>query len=156
MNINVTLIGQMISFGLFVFFCMKFVWPPLISAIEERQKRIADGLAAADRGKHDLELAQERATEVLREARTQASEIIEQANKRAAQIVEDAKDDAVSEAERIRESARHDVEQQAARAREELRGKVVSIAVAGAEKIIERNIDETDQAKMLDKVIAEL
>lgn len=156
MNINATLIGQMLAFGLFVYFCMKFVWPPLIKAIEDRQKKIADGLSAAEKGQHDLELAKERAAEYLKEAKGKANEIVEQANRRASIIIEEAKSDALVEAERVKSSAEADIEQQFNRAKEQLRGQVVSIALAGAEKVLDRAVNEKDHADALDKLIAEL
>ena len=124
MNINLTLIGQMIAFVGFVWFCMKFVWPPIIAAMEERENKIADGLAAADRASHDLELAKEKAVERLKEAKQEAAGIIESANKRANQLVEEAKDAAVAEADRVKASAQAEIEQESNRAREALRAEV--------------------------------
>jgi len=156
MNLNATLIGQTIAFFLFVWFCMKFVWPPLMQMMDERKKRIADGLAAAERGKHEQALAQERATETLREAKEQAAGIIAQAQKRANEIVEQAKDDARGEADRIKAGVQAEIEQETNRAREQLRAQVVSIAVAGAGKVLEKEIDATAHNEMLDKLVAQL
>lgn len=156
MNINATLIGQSIAFFLFVWFCMKYVWPPLINALNERKKTIADGLAAAERGQHEQELAQKRAAEVLQEAKQQASEIINRAEKRANEIVEEAKTDAKQEGERILSAAQAEIEQEVHRARETLRGQVVSIAIAGAEKVLEKEIDESAHGELLNKLVAEI
>ncbi len=156
MNINATLLGQMIAFGMFVYFCMKYVWPPLIKSINDRQEKIADGLAAAEHGQHEKQLAKQRASEILKEAKAQASEIIEQANKRATVIVEEAKEEAKTEAERVKAGAEAELEQQFNRAKEDLRGQVVSIALAGAEKVLDRAVNEKDHADALDKLVAEL
>jgi len=153
MNINLTLIGQTFAFALFVAFCMKYVWPPLRDALHERQKKIADGLAAAERGEHEEELARQRATETLREAKEQASEIIDQANKRANSIVEEAKGSARVEAERIKESAEAEIEQEVTRAREHLRGQVVAIALSGAERVLHSEVDKDQHAKVLDELV---
>ncbi len=134
MNINLTLIGQMVAFIVFVAFCMKYVWPPIIAAMQERAEKIADGLAAADRAGHDLELAQEKAVERLKEAKHEAAGIVDSANKRAGQIVEEAKDAAVVESDRVKVSAQAEIEQEMNRAREELRGQVAALALSGAEK----------------------
>jgi F-type H+-transporting ATPase subunit b len=141
MNINLTLFGQMIAFAVFVWFTMKFVWPPIMKAIEERKAKIAEGLAAAERGKHEQQLAQQRATERLLEAKQQAAEIVARAEKRAAEIVEDSKDTARAEGARLLESARAEIEQETNKAREQLRHNVAQLAVAGAERILRREID---------------
>lgn len=156
MNINLTLIGQTISFALFVLFCMKFVWPALISVMEEREKKIADGLDAADRADKDLELAQKKATQQLREAKVEAAAIIEQANKRANQIVEEAKDQAVVEGDRLKASAEAQIEQEVNRAKEDLRGKVAALALAGAERVLGASIDETANSELVNQLAAEL
>lgn len=156
MNINATLIGQSIAFFLFVWFCMKYIWPPLINALNERRKTIADGLAAAERGQHEQELAEKRATEVLHTAKQQASEIIARAEKRANEIVDEAKGDAKVEGERIVHAAQAEIDQEVNRARETLRGQVVSIAVAGAEKVLEKEIDEAAHGELLNKLVAEI
>ncbi len=156
MNINATLIGQSIAFFLFVWFCLKFIWPPLINALNERKKAIADGLAAAERGQHEQELAQKRAAEVLHEAKQQASEIIGRAEKRANEIVEEAKTDAKQEGGRILTAAQAEIDQEVHRAREALRTQVVGIALAGAEKVLEREIDANTHDDLLNKLVAEI
>jgi|SRR5210317_1468193 F-type H+-transporting ATPase subunit b len=156
MNFNATLIGQSITFIVFVWFCMKFIWPPVMHALEERKKKIADGLAAAEHGRHEQELAEERAKEILREAKDQAGEIISRADKRAAEIVEEAKGDAREEGSRLLTAARAEIDQEVNRAREALRGKVVSIALAGAGKVLEREVDESAHGELLDKLAAEI
>ena len=156
MNINATLIGQAIAFFLFVVFCMKYVWPPILQALEDRKKKIADGLAAAEHGKHSQLLAEERAKELLREAKEQAGEIITRADKRAAEIVDEAKDDARAEGGRMLTAARAEIDQEVNRIKEDLRGQVVSIALAGASKVLGREVDETTHAELLDKLAAEI
>lgn len=156
MNLNLTLIGQAIAFAVFVWFCMKYVWPPVMQALQERQKKIADGLDAASRATRDLELAQEKAEETLRESKEQAQQILEQANKRANQIVEEARDNARAEGERIIEGARNEIDQEINRAKEELRAQVSLLAVAGAERILESSIDEAKHRELVDKLAAEL
>ncbi len=156
MNINATIFGQVISFAFFAWFCMKFVWPALIGAMEERKVKIADGLEAADRAKRDLELAQGKAAEELKEAKQEAASIIDQANKRAGQIVEEAKDKAREEGDRLKTSAQAEIDQEVNRAREELRGKVANLALVGAERILERNIDEATNRGLIDSLAAEL
>ncbi|MBV2121321.1 MAG: F0F1 ATP synthase subunit B [gamma proteobacterium symbiont of Stewartia floridana] len=140
MNINLTLIGQLLSFAVFVWFTMKYVWTPIMGALETRKKEIADGLAAAERGQHEQELAKERAKDVLHEAKAQAAEIVAQAQKRAAEIVDESKDTARVEGDRILTAAQSEIEQEANRAREQLREKVGMLAVAGAEKILKKEI----------------
>lgn len=156
MNINATILGQMIAFAFFVWFCMKYVWPPLTAALAERAKKIADGLEAAERAGKDLELAQERAAEQLREAKTEASGIIEQANKRASQIIDEAKEQAREEGKRLIAGAQAEIEQEVNRAKEHLRKQVASIAIAGAEKILEASIDEKVHAELAEKLAASL
>lgn len=156
MNINATLLGQMIAFGLFIWFCMKCVWPPLIQAIEERQKKIAEGLNAAERGVHDLELAQKEASRRLHEAKVQASEILDRASKDAGHIIEAAKLDAKVEAERIVTGAKAEIDQLAGQAKEQLRAQVVAISLSAAEKVLEREVSAKDHQAALDKFIAEL
>ena len=140
MNINLTLIGQSITFVFFVIFVMKFVWPPLVAALEERKAKIADGLAAAEKGKHDGELAKQKVIDTLKEAKEKAQEIINQAEKRASEIVEESKDNARVEGERILAAANAEIEQEVNRAREQLRGQVVSLAVAGAGKVLKTEL----------------
>ena len=156
MNMNLTLLGQMISFGIFVWFCVKYVWPPIIKALEERETRIADGLAAGERGKHDLELAEKRATELLRQGKDKAQDFVNQAHKRADEIVEAAKQTAREEAERIKQSAGAEIEQNRNRARDELRGQVARLALVGAEQILMREVDEKAHKDVLDKLAANL
>jgi F-type H+-transporting ATPase subunit b len=155
-NINATLIGQAIAFFMFVVFCMKYVWPPLMQAIEERQKKIADGLAAADRAAKDLDLAQANASDQLAEAKRAATEIIEQANKRKAQIIDEARDEANAERDNILTQGKAEIDAERNRARDELRKQVATLAVIGAEKILERSIDESAHKDILDKITAEL
>lgn len=156
MNINLTLIGQAIAFALFVAFCMKFVWPPLIAAISDRQRKIADGLNAAERAKADLANAQAQVKQELDAAKVQAAQLIEQANRRAAQLVEEARTQATAEGERIRQQSREAVDQEINQAREQLRGQVAALAVAGAEKILKAQVDEQAHAAMLNQLAAEL
>jgi F-type H+-transporting ATPase subunit b len=131
----------MIAFAVFVWFTMKYVWPPIVNALEERKAKIADGLAAAERGQHEQQLAKDRAVEKLHEAKQQAAEIVAKAEKRAAEIVEEAKGEARVEGERLLHAAQAEIEQEANKAREELRTKVATLAVAGAEKILRKEID---------------
>ena len=156
MNINLTLFGQMIAFVGFVWFCMKFVWPPILAAMAEREQKIADGLAAADRASHDLELAKEKAVERLKEAKEEAAGIVDSANKRANQIVEEAKDAAVVEADRVKASAQAEIEQETNRAREQLRGQVAALSLAGAEKVLGAAIDKDAHNALVDKLADEL
>jgi len=155
-NINLTLIGQLISFLFFIWFCKKFVWTAIITSMEERQKKIADGLDAADRASRDLELAQEKAVERLTEAKQEASAIIEQANKRANQIVDEAKEQAKTEGDRLKVAAQAEIEQETNRAKEELRNSVAALALAGAEKILKANIDESANRALVDDLAAQL
>jgi F-type H+-transporting ATPase subunit b len=155
-NINLTLIGQMLAFVCFVVFCMKFVWPPIIAAMREREAKIADGLAAADRASHDLELAQEKAVERLKEAKVEAAGIVDAANKRGNQLVEEAKQAALVEAERVKTAAQAEIEQETNRAREQLRGQVAALSLAGAEKVLGAAIDQKAHADLVDKLAAEL
>jgi F-type H+-transporting ATPase subunit b len=141
MNINLTLIGQLLTFAVFVWFTMKFVWTPIMGALETRKKEIADGLAAAERGQHEQELAKERAKDVLHDAKSQAAEIVAQAQKRAAEIVDEAKGTARTEGERLLTAAQAEIEQETNKAREQLRGKVGELALAGAEKILRKEIN---------------
>ena len=156
MNINLTLIGQLLAFVVFVWFTKKFVWTPIIAALNERKAKIADGLAAAERGQHEQELAKERAVEELKKAKGQAAEIINQANKRANEIVDEAKENARSEGERILAAAQADIEQETNRARETLRARVAELAVSGAEKILRREINADTHSEVLDAVAKQL
>ena len=156
MNIGLTMLSQAVAFAIFIWFTIRFVWPPLMRAIEQRQKQIAEGLAAAERGKQDLELAAKRAAEELQRARAQAGEIISQAEKRGAAVVEEAKSAAKAEAERIVTGAKAEIEQEVFRAREALRTQVAVLAVAGAEKILKREVDAKAHAQLLSGLEAEL
>jgi F-type H+-transporting ATPase subunit b len=156
MNINFTLFAQAIAFAAFIWFTVRFIWPPLLAAIEERQQKIADGLAAADKGAKSLEEAQVRITGMVEDARAQARQILDQAQTRAGGIVEEARAAADQERERIIQSARAEVEQQINRAREELRGQVAAIAVAGAEKILAREIDTRTHQELLTRLAAQI
>jgi len=141
MNITVTLIGQMIAFILLIWFVNKVLWGPMSKIMNDRQARISDGLAAADKGKHELELAEKRAKDVLKDAKAKASEVITQAEKRAGEIVEEAQNNAKTEGARIVQAAQADIERQVNQAKEQLRTQVSAIAVSGAEKILKREID---------------
>jgi len=156
MNFNATLIGQMITFAVFVWFCMKYIWPPLMAALDERNARIADGLAAAQRGQQDLEDAKAKVGESLTEAKQQAQEIINQAQKRANEIVDEAKDVAREEADKIKTAATADIDQQVNSAREHLRKEVSAIALAGAERILKREVDAKAHAAVLDELVAQI
>ncbi len=156
MNINFTLIAQAIAFAVLIWFTVKFVWPPLLSAIETRQKEIADGLAAAQEGKSALEVAAKKSEVTLNEAKQKASEIIGQAEKRGSQIVEDAKGVAKTESDRILAGGVADLEQEINRAKEGLRSQVSALAIAGAEKILRKEIDAKAHSEMLSKLAAEL
>ncbi len=156
MNINLTLIGQSISFIFFVLFCMKFVWPAITNAMAERQKLIADGLEAADRAGRDRELAQEEAIAKLHKAKLEAAAIIEQANKRASQVVEESKDQARIEGERIKAAAQAEVEKEVNRAKEQLRSQVAALALIGAEKVLGSSIDANAHQAILNNLAAEL
>jgi len=156
MNINATLIGQSIAFFIFVWFVMKFIWPPLIAALDERKKTIADGLAAAERGKHEQELAEKAAEKHIKVAKGQASEIVTQAQKRASEIIDEAKDGAKEEADRIKAAATAEIDQEVNRAKEHLRQQVAGITIAGAEKVLKREIDEKAHGNIVDELIAQI
>ena len=156
MNINFTLIAQAITFAIFIWFTVKFVWPPLLNAIETRQKEIADGLAAANEGKMSLEVASKKNAEALEQTKQKSSEILGQAEKRASQIIDDAKVVANTEAERIKSSAQSEIEQEINRAKEDLRGQISNLAIAGAEKILKKEIDQKAHADMLTKLAKDL
>ena len=156
MNINFTLVAQAIAFAVLIWFTVKFVWPPLLTAIEARQKEIADGLAAAQEGKSALEVAARKSEATLAEAKQKASEIIGQAEKRGSQIVEEAKGTAKAESERIIAGAKAEIDQEVNRAKEGLRSQVSALAIAGAEKILRKEIDAKAHSEMLSKLAAEL
>jgi F-type H+-transporting ATPase subunit b len=155
-DINATLIGQELWFGLFILFTMKFVWPPLQRAVHDRQKQIADGLAAAERGRQELEQAAKRTEEILVEARQKARELLTQADKRAAQIIEEAKNAARTEGERLLTGAKAEIEQEVFRAKETLRAEVATLAVAGAEQILGREVDTRVHADLLTRIQGQL
>ena len=156
MNINFTLFAQAIVFTAFIWFTIKFVWPPLLRAIEARQKQIADGLAAAEQGKKSLEVSSKQAEQAIQEARQRAAEIVAQAEKRGSQVVEEAKASAKAEGDREKAAAKADIQQEAQRAREQLREQVAALAVAGAEKILRREVDAKAHADLLDGIKKQL
>ena len=156
MNINATLIGQTISFFLFVWFCKKYVWPPMVNAMQERQTQIADGLAAAEQGQQAQEVAEKEAAQLISDAKSQAADIVASAEKRGNAVVEEAKTSATSEKERIVASAQAEVEQDVHTAREALRGQVSSIAVAAASKIVDKEIDESAHAGLIEDLVKQL
>lgn len=156
MSINATLLGQMITFAVLIWFTMKYVWPLLMQAMVDRQARIADGLAAAEKGRHELELAEGRAKELLREGKQHAVEIVAHAQKRATEIIEEAKASARIEGERILESARAQISQDIQQAREKLLREVGQLAIAAAEQILIREVDAATHKEVLKKVSAQL
>ncbi len=156
MNLNATIIGQSIAFFVFVWFCMKYVWPPITAILEERQKKIADGLEAAERAQRDLNLAQNKAAEELRDAKKQGADLIELANKRANQIIDDAKEKAREEGQRLIAGAKAEIDLELQRAKEALRAQVAAIAIAGAEKILESSIDQAANEELVKKLATEL
>ncbi len=156
MNLNATIIGQSFAFFVFVLFCMKYVWPPVTQVLEERRKKIADGLAAAERARRDLDLAQNKAADELRDAKRKSAEIIELANKRSNQIVDEAKEKAREEGQRILVSARAEIERETQRAREELRAQVSALAIIGAERILEASVDKAANEELVKKLASEL
>jgi len=156
MNINLTLIGQSITFAIFVWFCLKFIWPPIINALAERKKQIADGLAAAERGAHEKELAEKKATETIAEAKAQAQEVLAQAQKRSNEIVDEAKTNAKAEGDRIVAAAQAEIDQEVNRAKEQMREQVVAIAMIGAEKILKREIDQSAHNDALKELASQI
>jgi len=156
MSFNLTLIAQAVAFALFIWFTVKFVWPPLLRAIEARLKTIADGLAAAEQGRKSLEVSSRQAEQAVQDARGRAAEIVSQAEKRAAQVVEEAKANAKAEGEREKTAAKADIQQEVSRAREKLRDQVAALAVAGAEKILRREVDAKAHAQLLDDIKRQL
>ena len=156
MNINITLIAQALTFAVFIWFTAKIVWPHLAAAIEARQKHIAEGLAAAERGKQDLEQAAVRTADMLTQAKQQAQEILAQAEKRASQIIDEAKTSAVEEGQRLVAGAKAEIDQEVSRARETLRTQVAALAVAGAEQILRREVDQKAHAELLASVQSQL
>ena len=156
MNINLTLVGQLIAFAIFVWFCMKFVWPPITNAMDARQKKIAEGLDAAGRAERDLKLAQEKATEMLRDTKKTAAELLEKANKTASEIVEEAKVQARVEGERLVASAKAEIDLEVNRVKEDLRAQVSVLAITGAEKILGSSVDASAHNKMVEQLAAQL
>ncbi|KXW55909.1 F0F1 ATP synthase subunit B [Ferrovum sp. PN-J185] len=156
MNINATLLGQAITFAILIWVTMKFIWPPITAALEERAKKIADGLAAAERAKSDLANAEVKSQEALKEAKTKAAEIISLSEKRRIEIIEEAKHEARTEAERVLAQAKAEVDQEINKAKEALRSQVADLAMAGAEKILRREINPAAHAELLSSIRAEL
>ena len=156
MNINATLILQSIAMMIFVWFCMKFIWPPLLKAMDERRERVADGLAASDRAEKELEAAKQTVDQQITEARNKAGEILDQAQQRHSQVLEQAKEDATSERQRQVAAAEAEIALSANQAREDLRASVATLAVLGASKILEKEVDEATHRELLDKLIAEI
>jgi F-type H+-transporting ATPase subunit b len=156
MNINATLIGQALVFGILIWFSWKFIWPPLVKAIDDRQKKIAEGLAAAERGQTELQSAHGEAQSIVNAAREQAKKIVDQAHKREVEIVEEARTTAVDEGKRIIESSRQDAQQEKARARAELRNDVATLAVAGASRLLQREIDPKAHADLIEQLARDI
>jgi F-type H+-transporting ATPase subunit b len=156
MSFNLTLIAQAIAFALFIWFTARFVWPPLLRAIEARQKTIADGLAAGEQGRKSLEVSSRQAEQAVQAARGRAADILSQAEKRAAQLVDEARNAAKEEGNREKVAAKAEIEQERTRAREQLRDHVASLAVAGAEKILRREVDAKAHAQLLDEIKRQL
>ena len=156
MDINATLIGQAIGFLILVWVTWKFIWPPLLGMIEERQKKIADGLAAADRGQHDLVQAKSKASEIIREARDKAVQVVDQAHRRSGELIDEAKHTAVAEGERLVNAARAEVATEAGRARDGLRREVATLALAGAGRLLGREVDARAHAELLEQLAAEI
>lgn len=156
MNLNFSLVAEALTFAAFIWFTVKFVWPPMLRAIEARQKTIADGLAAAEQGRRSLETSTREADEEIRKARDRATEIISQADKRVVQMIEEAKNAAKEEGGREKAAAKAEIEQEFSRAREQLRDQVAALAVAGAEKILRREVDAKAHADLLDSIKRQL
>ena len=156
MNLNATLIGQIITYAVFDIFTMKYVWPPITKAMQELEKKIADGLAAGQRGQRDLELAQEKSVQILQEAKTTATQIIDQAHTRSAHILEEAKRSVQQQTEHLMAQAQGDIEQQISKARHQLQSQIASLALNMAEKILQRHLEPSLQHQLLDKWVEEL
>ncbi len=156
MNLNATLVLQSIAMLIFVWFCMKFIWPVLLKSMDERREKIADGLAASDRAEQALAVAQKDATETINQARSKAGEIVDQANQRHGQILDQAKDDAVAERKRQVAAGEAEIAQASNQAREALRAQVASLAVLGASRLLEKEIDADVHRKLLDELIADI
>ena len=156
MELNATLIGQLITFSILVWFTMKYVWPPITKAMLDREKKIAGGLEAAERSKRDLEIAEHKALNIIREAKHEATHIVDLAHKHGQQLVEEAKQDARNEAQRIAQHAQDEIAREVTLAKEGLRKQLAALAIAGATKIIKRNLDVASQTALLDEFIAEI
>lgn len=156
MNLNLSLVAQAVTFAAFIWFTVKFVWPPLLRMIEARQKTIADGLAAAEQGRRSLELSTRQADDAIQEARARAAEILAQAEKRSAQLIDEARQSARQEGDRELAAAKAEIEQEVSRAREELRDRVASLAIAGAEKILRREVDARAHGELLESIKRQL
>ncbi|MEY2700159.1 MAG: synthase subunit [Pseudomonadota bacterium] len=156
MSINATLIGQMVTFSLLVMFTMKYVWPPLLKALEERKKKIAEGLAAAEKGQHEMELAEKKATAILREAKEQAAEIVSLAQKRANEVMDESRQAAKAEGERLVATARTEIDREVEQAKTALRAQVATLAITAAEKILQKEIDQDKHKSMLGKLSKQL
>ncbi|MEA3638711.1 MAG: F0F1 ATP synthase subunit B [Lamprobacter sp.] len=156
MNINLTLITQMIAFAVFVAFCMKYVWPPIMKALDERATKIAEGLAAAERGQQEQEIGRQKALEEMKAAKAKAADIVAQAQKRYNEVMDEAKRDAQGEADRIKTAAHAEIEQETNRAREELRERMAALAVAAAEKVLEKEIDASAHKALLESFAKQL
>jgi len=155
-DLNVTLFGQMIAFALFVFITMRYIWPPIVKALEERQAKIADGLQAAERSQNELKLSQKHIADELRAAKAQAAELIEHANQRAARVMEESKDNARTEAARIVDMAQSDIEQLRLAARDKLLKEVSDITLQGVERVLQQNVDRASHVRLVDQLIAEI
>ncbi len=156
MDINITLIGQMITFAVFIWFTMKFVWPPIVKAMHDREKKIADGLAAAEQGKRELELAEHEAAKHIREAKLKAADIVEQANQRATRLIEEGKADARVEGDRLLELAKAEIQQERAQTEQALLAHVSQLALQGAEKVLGQQIDKSIHSQLFDQLIDEI
>lgn len=156
MNINATIIGQFLTFAILIWFTMKYVWPPIIKAIHDREKKIAAGLEAAERAKRELEMAEHKAFSIIRDAKQQATQIIEQANLHSAQLVEEAKKDAREESTRLVELAQGEIDREVTQAKEALKTQLATLAISGAEKIIQRTLDVSIHDALLNDLAAEI
>ncbi|EKD72102.1 MAG: F0-ATP synthase, B subunit [uncultured bacterium] len=156
MDINATIIGQFITFAILIWFTMKYIWPPIINAMQEREKKIAAGLEAAEQSKRELEVAEHQALSIVREAKLQANQIIEQANLQSSQLVDEAKVQAKQESQRIVELAQTEIDQQVSQAKEALKNQLAKLAMFGAEKIIQRQLDASTHDALLNELAAEI
>lgn len=156
MNINLTIIGQSLSFIVFAWFCMKFIWPPIINALRERQRQIAQGLEQAEQAEQNMELAKQKSDEIIEQAKQNAQEIIEQANHRSDQLIEKAKQQAAEESKRLHEAAQSDIEQEVNRAREGLREQVSELVISGVEKVLQTSVDRKQHDDTLRQLSSEL